>query len=118
MAAATTNGGRSPAEFPQDPLRRSHFSGRRSADLRPGQGIRCPGASRSFRGPEVGPSQQLDRRDCPWVEIMGGSCSISTESIERHHDQDPAFSEILMGLSLLHEDLVFMRQLQTAAAEN
>jgi len=50
------------------------------------------------------------------TEIMGGHCEISDESIEAQYEKDPAFSEILMGLRHLHEDLLF-RQVEQQKAE-
>jgi hypothetical protein len=44
------------------------------------------------------------------TQIMGGRCSITTQDIEDCFHEDPAFAEILMGLSHLHEDLVFRQE--------
>ena len=41
------------------------------------------------------------------VSIVGGSCSIDAAAIEESFSEDPAFSEILMGLRHLHEDLIY-----------
>ncbi len=49
------------------------------------------------------------------VEISGGNCSIRDELIEQHHEKDPAFSEILMGLRHLHEDLELREELRLEA---
>ena len=49
------------------------------------------------------------------VEISGGSCSIRDELIEQHHEKDPAFSEILMGLRHLYEDLELREELRLEA---
>lgn len=51
------------------------------------------------------------------MQIAGGHCSITAEDIETAYESDPAFAEILMGLSHLHEDLEY-RQEQRRAAED
>ena len=49
------------------------------------------------------------------MRITGGSCDISDEEIQRVNGENPAFAEILMGLSHLHEDLIYHQQQQLAA---
>lgn len=39
------------------------------------------------------------------MKIMSDECKISDEEIEQEYERDPAFAEILMGLSHLNEDL-------------
>ncbi len=51
------------------------------------------------------------------VEIAAGKCSISADDIERYHSTDPAFADILMGLSHLHEDLELREQLRVQAEQ-
>ena len=49
------------------------------------------------------------------IDISGGRCSISDDTIAQHHERDPAFAEILMGLRHLHEDLELRQQLRLEA---
>lgn len=49
------------------------------------------------------------------MSITGGVCRITDEEVEAVHSQNPAFAEILMGLSHLHEDLVYHQEQQLAA---
>ncbi|PHR53870.1 MAG: hypothetical protein COA44_14960 [Arcobacter sp.] len=49
------------------------------------------------------------------TEIMAGKCSIKESEIEHNYPIDPAYAEILMGLSHLHEDLEYKNLLRENA---
>ena len=52
------------------------------------------------------------------MSISGGHCSITDEEIESLYKKSPASAEILMGLSHLHEDLVYHQAAQKQALES